>query len=391
MQRGLRVNVTERTRRELLIAAGALAGTSLLGCGVRSAALHPIVGEARRRRGLVPVNVSPARVIRTEVGLRPFRRSGFLVRADTFGNKLLIHNYGHGGAGVTLSWGSAHLVLEELRESGRSGPAAVIGCGAVGLATARMLQRRGFEVAIYARDLPPDTTSDVAGASWYPSSVVEDALRTPAFTAQFEKAARFSHRSFQGLIGDRYGVQWRERYFLSEVPIEQPWEYSLLRDLFPDAHTLAPSDHPFASRYVAVESRMFIEPAVYLAALLDDFRQAGGRVHVTAFKDPAAVAALEEPIIVNCTGLGARELFGDSDLVAIKGQLSVLLPQPEIDYALGTNDGHGRADLYMYPRRDGILLGGTHERGVESLEPNLEAGRRLVEGHRAVFSGMRAP
>jgi glycine/D-amino acid oxidase-like deaminating enzyme len=116
---------------------------------------------------------------------------------------------------------------------------------------------------------------------------------------------------------------------------------------------------------------------------LRDFQLGGGRVRVRAFASASEVAALAEPILINCTGLGARDLFGDRDLVSVKGQLTVLLPQPEIDYALVTND------LYMFPRQDGILLGGTQERGVETREPNLEAERRILEGHRAIVDGMR--
>jgi len=63
----------------------------------------------------------------------------------------------------------------------------------------------------------------------------------------------------------------------------------------------------------------------------------------------------------------------------------VLLPQPEVDYAVLT------PDLYMFPRRDGIQLGGTHERGVETLDPDLEAERRILAGHRAIFERMREP
>lgn len=378
------MSATPRSRRELLAAAGGAGATCLLGCGVRTVApVAPRVDAARRRRRLAPVIVSRERIIRTAVGFRPFHPSGFVVRAEMLGDKLLVHNYGHGGAGVTLSWGSAHLAMEEVAKSGKGGPAAILGCGAVGLATARLLQNRGFDVTIYARELPPDTTSNVAGASWYPSLVVDEGLRTSVFDLQFERAARFSHRYFQGLVGDHYGVHWREQYFLSDGPIEDPWEYTLLRDLFPETRKLRPSEHPFASQYVLVDNMMFIEPPVYLMALLRDFRLAGGRVRVGALATSAEVAALPEALIVNCTGLGARELFGDRDLVSVKGQLTVLLPQPEIDYALATND------LYMFPRRDGILLGGTHERGVETREPNLEAERRILEGHRATFDRMR--
>ena len=129
---------------------------------------------------------------------------------------------------------------------------------------------------------------------------------------------------------------------------------------------------------------IFIEPPVYLAALLRDFRDAGGRVHGRAFAIAPDVAALPEPIVVNCTGLGARDLFGDRELTAVKGQLVVLRPQPEVDYAVLTDD-----DLYMFPRRDGILLGGTHEHGVETREPNPDAERRILAGHKAIFDGMK--
>jgi glycine/D-amino acid oxidase-like deaminating enzyme len=259
----------------------------------------------------------------------------------------------------------------------------VLGCGVVGLATARLLQSRGFGVTIYARELPPDTTSNVAGALWYPHLVVDEALRTPGFDAQFERAARVSHRCFQGLVGDRYGVAWREQYFLCTTPVDDPWEYARLRDLFPDPRRLQPSEHPFGARHVVVDHMILIEPPIYLTALLRDFHDAGGRVNVRTFATAAEVAALPEPIVVNCTGLGARELFGDRELRPVKGQLTILRPQPEIDYAVLTDD-----DFYMFPRRDGILLGGTHEHGVETREPNPDAERRILAAHQAIFDAM---
>ena len=335
-------------------------------------------------RRLGQVLVSADRIIRTDVGFRPFRPSGFLVQGEALGDKLLVHNYGHGGAGVTLSWGTADLAVAEVAASGRRGPIAVLGCGVVGLATARLLQNHGFSVAIYTRDLPPDTTSNVAGALWYPHLVVDDARRTPGFDTQFERAARFSHRYFQTLPGDRYGVASREQYFLSRAPNGDFWEHTMLRDLFPEPRRLHPSEHPFGQWHVLVDTMIFIEPPIYLPALLGDFQDAGGRVHVRTFATPAEVAALPEPVVVNCTGLGARELFGDRELTAVKGQLTVLRPQPEVDYALLTAD-----DLYMFPRRDGILLGGTHEYGVETREPNAEAARSILAGHQAIFDAMR--
>src|SRR5688572_29238273 len=116
---------------------------------------------------LAPVNAAPERVIRTLAGLRPYRASGFVVRRDALGDKALVHNYGHGGAGITLSWGSSRLATD-LGLAGHSGPVAVIGCGVMGLTTARLAQEAGFPVTIYTAALPPDTTSAVAGGQVSP-------------------------------------------------------------------------------------------------------------------------------------------------------------------------------------------------------------------------------
>ena len=102
---------------------------------LRAALLAPaaraLVSSARPERVtkiLRPVTISPDRVVRTVAGLRPFRPSGFSVRGENIGDKVIVHNYGHGGAGITLSWGTAHLAaLEALATEHRD--AAVIGGG----------------------------------------------------------------------------------------------------------------------------------------------------------------------------------------------------------------------------------------------------------------------
>jgi D-amino-acid oxidase len=381
------------TLRNLLSRREALRAISLLGGGVLldSACARRVkqtvsassTSVPKRIRHLAPVNVAADREIRTVVGLRPFRPSGFVVRAESLGDKLLVHNYGHGGGGVTLSWGTAYLAAELIRESGKTGSVAVIGCGVIGLATARTLQRRGFDVTIYSKDMPPETTSNIAGASWSPTSVIDEDNRTPAWDAQFERAARFSNRSFQLLAGDEYAVRWREQYSLSDEDFGPSWDHEMLHDLFPASRKLAASENPFPAKVVHVENTMFIEPSIYLNTLLRDFYIFGGRIRRVMFSTPAQLATLSEPIVVNCTGLGARELFGDRELMPIKGQLTVLLPQPEVDYAVVGNG------LYMFPRRDGIILGGTFERGVETMDPNPEAKRRILAGHQRIFDGMQ--
>ena len=373
------------SRRALLRMGGTAAVVALSGrCAgqIRTGAGKAPASSGSAVRRLAPVDVAPERIIRRQVGLRPFRPSGFVVRAESLGDTLLVHNYGHGGSGVTLSWGTAELAADLVREGGRTGSAAVLGCGVVGLTTARVLQGRGFDVTIYARDLPPHTTSNVSGALWYPAYIVEGARRTPAWDAQFERAQIVSHRTFQGLVGADYGVRWEELYFLSpDLQGALPdWG---LPQLYPARRALPASENPFPAPRAVVDHVIFVEPPTYLRALLRDFHLSGGRIVVRDFAAPAELAGLPQPVIMNCTGLGARDLFGDTELTPVKGQLTVLLPQPEVDYAVIDED------LYMFPRSDGILLGGTHERGVETLEPDLEAEKRILAGQRALFQGMR--
>ena len=367
-------------RRDFLALAGLPIAAGLAPACASSR--QPLVLLPRHR--FVPVNVSADRIIRTVVGLRPFRPSGFVVRSEKVDDKVIVHNYGHGGGGMTLSWGTAHLAVEKAAETGQT-EFAVLGCGGVGLATARLLQRRGFAVTIYAKDLPPNTTSNIAGAQWSPYSVYDDDRRTAAFDDQFVRAARLSHREYQNLIGDYYGVRWIENYVISDHPFERSARDNPqgINDLFPDSRDVPADAHPFGpSVQVRRFTTMLVEPPVYLNAVLRDFLLAGGRLVVRELADLRAVVALPHPVVINCTGLGAKALFADAELTPIKGQLTILLPQPEVDYITLTDD------LYMFPRRDGILLGGTHERGNWTMEPNEEAKARILAGHQQFFARM---
>lgn len=333
-------------------------------------------------RTLVPLRVTPEGVVGTVVGLRPFRREGFRVEVERLGGKVVIHHYGHGGCGVTLSWGTAQIALEHALETPHRS-VAVLGAGAVGLATARLFQQHGFTVTVYARDLPPSTTSNVAGAEWAPRIVIDEDRRTSRFDEQLVRAARIAHRRFRTLVGDDYGIRWVDAYEIgTSASSGSGWrESELLPDLFANT-PLAPADHVFGERPVGHYRSLHIDPAVYLSAVMAEVRRAGARIVVSELADVADVLALAQPLVVNCTGLGARELFADEGLIAIKGQLVILRPQPGVDYLSHTADGA----LYMMPRRSEIILGGTEQRGVETREPDRMETARILGGHRALFA-----
>src|SRR5271168_581356 len=241
-------------RNANLAMVSAAAGGGLLGCmkrpaGVTIAAGMLPVNLPETSCHLPRVHVSADREIRTVVGLRPFRPSGFRVAKEIVGETIVVHNYGHGGGGITLSWGTSKLAVD-LGLPGHVGPVAVLGCGAVGLATARLAQEAGFDVTIYAKALPPETTSNIAGGQWLPVTVYDsEKALTPEFTQQFLAAAQYGYRRYQIMTDPRYGIRWMRNYTISETPWQTPINhgvYGMIPGLLPEIKDMPAGTHPFA-------------------------------------------------------------------------------------------------------------------------------------------------
>lgn len=383
--------------RRSLLKTGTLGaiGFAFGGCATRpprTATAAPRPPRARVR--LTPLRVAPELIIRTTVGLRPHRPHGFVLKSEKLGDKLLVHNYGHGGAGWSLSWGTGTMAADMVSEAGHQ-RAAVIGSGIVGITSARLLQRRGIRTTIYTAALPPDTTSNMAEAAFTPTSgLVDFSQRTPEWETQFRQAVEIAYRQWQLLANPNMGVSWVDNYSPTETA-ESRGGISLLPESVQGERTvLGPGEHPFGSTYAVHRREMRFEPNVTLDALLRDFMIFGGQVEVRRFASKDQLATIEEPVIVNCTGLGSKELMGDTELLPLKGQLHVLAPQDGVDYS---TTGGLKLDiespggfLYMMPRRDGIVLGGTSERDVWTMEPNEQERERILRRHTELFASMKA-
>ena len=377
---------TEAMNRRTFLEVGTLTalGAALGGCAPRRVARRDL---RVRPANLAPVDLSPDRIIRTTVGLRPYRESGFLVRADRLDEKTVIHNYGHGGAGMSLSWGTATLAAD-LAMAHPDRRAAVIGCGIIGLTSARVLQRRGFDVTIYAATLPPDTTSNLSYAEFTPTSgLIAPSRRTAEWDDQFRRAVEIAYRHHQLLVGSRFGVSWIDDYFptnsvpaAGQAPNPRSESAMLPAGLELGRELLNEGEHPFDTRYARRRPKLRFEPAAYLDAVMHDVLAFGGRIVVRSFDTPRDLAALPESLIINCTGLGAKRLFGDEELTPVKGQLVVLVPQPEVNWSLAT----------MLPRSDGIVLGHVMQPGVWSLDVDEGERQRVIDYHLRIFGAMRA-
>jgi len=358
-------------RRRLLQGSMAFGGLSLLGgCTTANGAPGGSAGQAANGLPiydivppLAPVRAHADRLFDITVCLRPFRAAGPRLDTEEIGQTLVVHNYGHGGSGWSLSWGSSTIAVQKAMANSPK-EVAVIGCGALGLTSAILAQKAGAQVTIYAREMLAQARSARATGSWTPDSriALTDAAG-PGFGALWEQMARTSfktYRSYLGLPGDP--VVWNDRYVLSDLSPEEQEKHHApdplgfgqyedrIRDLTPRYQDLPPGSTPFPTPFVRRSSSMMFNIADYGHTLMSDFFAAGGKFVRTEFHSPAEFATLKEKVVINCPGYGARALCKDESITPVRGQIAWLIPQPEVNYGFFYNG------VSVLSRTDGIVV-----------------------------------
>lgn len=224
---------------------------------------------------------------------------------------------------------------------------AVVGAGVIGLTTAQELIARGHDVHVIAAEAPPATTSAVAGAVWLPYRVFPE-----------QKAIRWAAATRERLRG----MPAAREVELTSLGSAEPWWKA----------ALPPED---------------VRPAGRLPPGYD----AGVTVTVPLLENPGYLDALALPVerrrlksldevdadvVVNCAGVGARELARDDAVTPIRGQVAYAKPIPGARF-VADEDGPN-ALAYVLPRRDVTVLGGTAEEGEWSRDPDPAEIERII-------------
>ena len=241
----------------------------------------------------------------------------------------------------------------------------IIGGGVSGLTTGVMLARAGHQVRVWAKALPPETTSNVAAAVWYPYKAY------PIERVTVWGAA--AYRAFTALATDpATGVILAELVDLKRSAVaEDPWWKEAVNE-FRRARTEELPDG-FADAYVFAAP--VIDTSVYLDYLVRTLAAEGGRIERRVVRDIAeALAAC--PVVVNCAGLGARELLGDETLCPVRGQVARVRHMGSRRVLLDEN-GTGEV-TYIVPRIHDMILGGTDDEGDERMEPDPLVTRDIL-------------
>ena len=231
----------------------------------------------------------------------------------------------------------------------------VVGCGVIGLTAAVRMQESGLDVRVVTSALPLDTTSSVAAALWYPyKAYPEDRVLSwgrRTFEV-FEDLARFPESG----VRLREGVEvWRE-------PAPEPWWASAVKGV----RRCTEDELPPGCRDGHLFSAPVVEMPIYLRYLLKRFGDGGGRV------ERRAVSSLDDladgRVVVNCAGLGSRELVGDTSMQPIRGQV-VRVRNPGLRRFV-LDEGNPEGVTYVVPRSEDCILGGTAEEGEWNTEPD---------------------
>ena len=223
----------------------------------------------------------------------------------------------------------------------------VVGAGVIGLSCAIRLAEGGFEVAVFARDLPLETTSSVAAAIWYPYlSAPEDRVAGWSRTT-YEEFAKLAE--VEPAVELRHG-----REFLTERTPDPRWA-----DVLPDLTRVGSPPPGF------VDGWSFTAPVIdmpaYLPALVKRLEAAGGTLTRAALSGLPTGADL----VVNCTGLGARLTASDPTVTPVRGQVLTVEPCGLTDWLIA--DRAPDELTYVIPRPNDVIVGGTSQPGDWNL------------------------
>lgn len=242
----------------------------------------------------------------------------------------------------------------------------ILGAGVSGLTTGLELLRAGCAVRIWARDLPPNTTSNVAAAVWYPYKAYPAERVTEWGAAAYRAFVRLAEQMDSGVVLSHL-------FDLKREPADDPWWVEAV-DGFRHAQ---PDELPpgFADGYVFTAP--VIDTGIYLDYLLRSFRAEGGLVERRAVRD-LAEALDRSPVVVNCVGLGARELLGDRDVHPSRGQVVRVRHNGYRRVLLDEGHDAENSVTYIVPRIHDIVLGGTDDEGNDDTTPDPSVTHNIL-------------
>lgn len=344
-------------------------------------------------------------------GMRPHRTGGVKLALEKFdaggGPKFLVHNYGHSGAGITLSWGCAAKVVEHVRTAVAALPAskanriAVLGSGVIGLTSAREL-RRAFphaDIRIYTANFDGRHVLFEGACSWVAGGQIEPSVISSEYDGQTPDTRLSVLNGYVAASVRKIGAL-REAGLWNAYGIERRLNFTPMTMMNTGFERVKPTENFWRPEYGALPFRnlnngdrcirgalyrtWLMNPRIMLPRLVRELEARRVTFHRRTFSSPFDVLSLDECIIVNCTGLGAKAIFNDGNMRPIKGQVMVLPNPSGLDYFFSGGCGPSRS-AYVFCRQHDIVLGGSYEEDIDSDGATAAECGRFLSRLRLLF------
>ena len=332
--------------------------------------------------------VPPPRALKENIigfnfGIRPYRKGGIRLESNKHKDKIFYHNYGHGGAGVSLAYGCAKFIIERFKNSPsfqETKKVAVIGCGYMGLMEANILADLGLDVTLYTKEVPKELgiydtesciTSQVAGGLWMPFG-----LEIPDKQIHFS-LGKLSYDYYKECIEkDKYKGISEKSVFVIDAP------NPIIEFCPPDLIKYEQVSIDFGNKklHEALHYRSFlIDGDLFLRELYEEAQSKGVNFKIRSLENQQDVLDLDEKSIFNCTGSSSRYLFNDDNIVPIVGHILYLTKKSGVDYFLSAGIKNGATRVTAYPQNNKLAIGLTYEERGWLDQPDPESVKQLIE------------
>lgn len=334
--------------------------------------------------------ISPEHIKEKITCIRAHRERIFYVALKNYQDKLIFHNYGHGGAGWTFLFGCVHESIRQFEQEVahdaalKNKPITVLGAGCYGLLTAIILARKGYNIRVVAAEVDAIPSYKAAGF-FFPRP---RKCSTMQERAEFLARGMESYRAYQQIVQGTHlflfqGAKLLPAYFgLAIDPEFGPY----IQQGLMAAPEKVRIDFGNGKNYEVMEYRtIFIDSFVLMQELhrnISELRIAITKAFIDDFRD------IPESVIFNCTGLGAKKLTGDNRIIPVQGHLIMLKNQPpleQLQYMVNVKvtmvdkQGKSRDELIYYAPKESGIVGITFLRGENSLEANPHEFDRLLQ------------
>ncbi|KAJ4445385.1 hypothetical protein ANN_07190 [Periplaneta americana] len=269
---------------------------------------------------------------------------------------------------------------------------AVIGAGVVGLTTAVLMQEKipGLQITLISEQFSPHTTGDGSAGLWKPHCLKDtpqsDILRWSS------KTYSYMQKLWQDTDAGEIGVSLIPKYQLTEKPggadKEQP-EWTKV----PVAYQILDRDQAqkmcYGNKSKITGGIHFIsftlEPARFLPYLTKKFKQRGGKIVKRKIDSLQDLFNQQFDVIVNCSGLQARNLVGDNLVRPVRGQV-LRVKAPWLFHVVSQEKEDGS---YIIPNEDSVILGGTLQEGNWNTKPDPADSISIHKGCCDLIPGLK--